>query len=358
VTALPPGATLGILGGGQLGRMLGLAAARLGMRVAVFEPDPDCPAAQVANLHVAAPYDDGPALDAFGGACDVVTYEFENVPVAAVRRLGALVPVRPGVAALETAQDRLAEKRFLNGLGLATAPFAAAEEPGALVAAAAAIGFPGILKTRWLGYDGKGQVPVVGADDLATAIPSLGRPAGLIYEGKVDFAREVSVVAVRVLSGRIDAFDPAENVHRGGILRTSTVPARIAPATAAAARAEAAAILDALSYVGVLGVEFFVLGEGEGERLLVNEIAPRVHNSGHWTEAACSCSQFEAHVRAVLGWPVPPLSRHADAVMENLIGEDAARWAELAAEPGASLHLYGKREARPGRKMGHVVRLR
>jgi 5-(carboxyamino)imidazole ribonucleotide synthase len=354
---LAPGATIGILGGGQLGRMLALAAARLGMRCHVFNPDPDGPAFDVAAARTVAAFDDPAALEAFGRAVEVVTYEFENVPVAAAERLATIVPVRPGARALAVAQDRLDEKQFLQAQGIGVADFAAVSSPADLRTAAEHIGMPSILKTRRYGDDGKGQARIRGKDDIAPAFEALaGAPA--VLEALVPFSREISVVAVRGVDGGTASYDPAENEHRGGILHTSSVPARIRPETADKAAKTARAILAALDYVGVVGVEFFVVEEGGGERLLVNEFAPRVHNSGHWTEDACAVSQFENHIRAVAGWPLGPTGRHADVVMTNLIGAEADDWPQLAADPQARLHLYGKREARPGRKMGHVNRLR
>lgn len=358
--ALAPGATIGILGGGQLGRMLALAAARLGLRCHIYSPDAESPAFDVAAANTVAAYDDWKALEAFARAVDVVTYEFENVDVTAAERLQGIVPVRPGSRALAIAQDRLHEKLFLRDLGIATAPFAVVDARASLEEAVAALGLPAVLKTRRLGYDGKGQAMIRSADDAEAALAAIAH-APAILEGFVDFAREISVIAVSGTDGGSAVYDPADNVHRAGILRSSTVPARVLPATAGQAARIASEISRALDYVGVIGVELFVVptgaGAAAGERLLVNEIAPRVHNSGHWTEDACAVSQFENHVRAIAGWPLGPTSRHADVVMTNLIGAEAADWFDLAADPGARLHLYGKREARPGRKMGHVNRL-
>lgn len=352
---LAPGATIGILGGGQLGRMLAMAAARLGYRTIVLEPQPDCPAAQVANGQIVAPYDDPDALARLARLCAVVTYEFENVPEAAAGALAAQAHVFPSPAALGVAQDRLVEKAFLNGLGIATADYAAVDGDDDLAAGLATFGGSGVLKTRRMGYDGKGQRLFRDAapQETAGAFAALGG-VPLILESLVPFVREISVVAARGRDGACAAFDPAENVHRDGILHTSTVPALVSPETAAAARDAAFAILSALDYVGVIGVEFFVLSDGA---VLVNEIAPRVHNSGHWTEAACAVSQFEQHVRAVAGLPLGAPTRHSDCVMENLIGDDVLRAPALLAEPDLVLHLYGKAEARPGRKMGHFTRL-
>ena len=350
---LGPGATLGVLGAGQLGRMLAIAAARMGLRARLYDPAPDPPAAHVAPV-VTAAWDDAEALAAFAASVDVVTLEFENVPVAALEALATRAPVRPGARALAVAQDRVAEKRFLRAAGVETAPFAPVDDAASLAAALAEIGTPAILKTRRLGYDGKGQSRIARPEDAAAALAALnGAPA--ILEGVAPFVREVSVVAARGLDGRVAAFDPGENVHEGGVLRRTGVPAAIDAETAARAREIAATILDRLDYVGVMGVELFHMADG---RLLANEIAPRVHNTGHWTIEACAVDQFAQHVRAVCGWPLGDPRRHADAEMENLIGDEAADWARLAAEPGAALHLYGKAEARPGRKMGHVTRLR
>ena len=356
IEALPPGSTIGILGGGQLGRMIALAAARLGLKCHIYCPDADSPAFDVAAARTVAAYQDEHALAGFAEAADVVTYEFENVELACVERLSEAVPVRPGPKALAVSQDRLMEKEFLAGLGIATAAFARVDDPGSLEAALDAIGRPAILKTRRFGYDGKGQAVIGESADAAAALAAVGR-APAILEGFVPFAREISVIAVRDAAGRFAAYDPAENVHRDGILHTSTVPARTAPETAKAARRTAQTIVEGLDYVGVIGVEFFVTEEGGAERLRVNEFAPRVHNSGHWTEDACAVSQFENHVRAVAGWPLGPTGRDFDVVMTNLIGAEAGRWGALAADPAARLHLYGKREPRAGRKMGHVNRI-
>jgi 5-(carboxyamino)imidazole ribonucleotide synthase len=329
--------------------MLAMAAARLGMRTHVFEAAADAPAAQVANAVTRAPYDDRAALRAFAAGVDVVTYEFENVALAAVDQLAPLVPVRPGRRALEVAQDRLAEKEFLRGLGLATAPFRAVGGPEALAAALADLGGPAILKTLRLGYDGKGQIRLDPGASPGEGWVAVGAAPSLL-EGVVAFEREISVIAARGLRGEVAAFDPGENEHRDGILARTTVPARISAALAGDAVLIAGRILNALDYVGVIGVEMFVTREG----LVINEIAPRVHNSGHWTEAACLIDQFEQHVRAICGWPLGDGARHSDAEMLNLIGDEAAVAPTLH---DARVHLYGKSEARPGRKMGHLTRL-
>jgi len=351
--ALPPGSTIGVLGGGQLGRMLALAAARLGLRTAIFtDRKRDC-AVDVAAFSVIAPYDDLQAVQAFAARCDVVTYEFENVPAETARAAAERAPLRPGVAGLNAAQDRVREKRFLNEAGAATVPFAAVDRPGDFQAAGAAAGFPSILKTRRFGYDGKGQARVASAEDLPAAFEAIGgRDA--ILERVAEFERELSVIAARGLTGEIAVYPLSENRHADGILRESRAPAAVSGAVTQDAQRIAASLLEALDYVGVIGVELFELADG---RLLVNEIAPRVHNTGHWTMDACACSQFEQHVRAVAGWPLGDPAPHSACVMTNLIGEDAAAWERLAAEPGAALHLYGKGDPRPGRKMGHVNRL-
>ena len=347
-----PGGTLGILGGGQLARMLSMAAARLGIRCVILAPEAEPCAGDVAHRVIRADYADPEAHKALAAACAAVTYEFENVPVDAARALEALVPVRPGPKALEIAQDRVPEKDFLNEIGLATAPYRAVDSEADLAAAFADLGGPAILKTRRLGYDGKGQARLNTAEDVPAAWAAVaGAPS--VLEGFVPFRREVSVIAARGLSGEVVAFDPAENVHSEGILRTSTVPSGLTAMRRTDAVLAAGKILQALDYVGVIGVEFFETAQG----LVVNEIAPRVHNTGHWTLDACIVDQFEQHVRAVCGWPLGDGARHSDAVMTNLIGEDASDWKGLAADQGARLHLYGKGEARPGRKMGHVTRL-
>ena len=349
---LAPGATIGILGGGQLGRMLSVAASRLGLRCHIYDPAPNPPAGDVAHAVTTAPYEDTDALAAFGAAVDVITYEFENIPTPALDALEGCTPIRPGREALRVSQDRLVEKEFLRGLGLTTAPFADIPSADALQEALAQIGTPAILKTRRFGYDGKGQVRFTEGTDTSEAWEALqGAPA--ILEGFVDFSHEVSVIAARGTDGAVACFDPGENVHRDGILHTTTVPATLSAAQRTDAILLAANILNALNYVGVLGVELFVTRAG----LIVNEIAPRVHNSGHWTQNGCVVDQFEQHIRAVAGWPLGDGQRHADVVMENLIGDDMARVPALATERDVALHLYGKAEARAGRKMGHINRI-
>ncbi|MFV0360096.1 5-(carboxyamino)imidazole ribonucleotide synthase [Tropicimonas sp.] len=348
---LPAGSTIGILGGGQLGRMLSVAAARLGYRTHVFEPGA-APAADVAAAFSRAPYGDSAALEAFARTVDVVTFEFENVPADALDRIEAIRPLRPNRRALAVSQDRMIEKDFLTGLGLATAPYADIAGLGDLRAALDRIGCPAILKTRRLGYDGKGQVRITDPAEAGEAYGAMaGAPA--VLEGFVDFDMEISVIAARGISGEVACFDPGQNVHRSGILRSTRVPAAIPARLRADAALLAGRILNALDYVGVMGVELFVTPRG----LIVNEIAPRVHNSGHWTQNGCAVDQFEQHIRAIAGWPLGDGRRHADVVMENLIGDDMRRVPALAAEPDVALHLYGKAEVRPGRKMGHINRI-
>ena len=349
---LPPGSTIGILGGGQLGRMLSVAAARLGYRTHVFEPAPDCPAADTAHRVTTAGYDDRAALTAFAASVAVITYEFENIPESALDLLEASRPVRPSRHALATSQDRIAEKDFLTALGLTTAPYARVDTLDDLRHALARIGTPAILKTTRLGYDGKGQVRITSAGAADAAFADMaGAPA--VLEGFVDFSHEISVIAARALDGSVAAFDPGENVHRDGILHTTTVPARIAATLHSDAVLIAARILNALQYVGVIGVELFVTPAG----LIVNEIAPRVHNSGHWTQNGCAVDQFEQHIRAIAGLPLGDGSRHSDIVMENLIGDDILGLPALLKQKNCAIHLYGKAQSRPGRKMGHVNRV-
>ena len=347
--ALKTGATIGILGGGQLGRMLAVAAARLGFRTHIFEPGANPPAGDVAHTLTTAGYDDVDALTAFAKSVDIVTFEFENIPTDALDVIENITPIRPNREALRTSQDRLVEKQFLEGLGLTVAPFADIANAADLEAAMTTIGAPSILKTRRFGYDGKGQSRLRSADDAAGALADMaGNPA--VLEGFVNFTAEVSVIAARSPSGEVACFDPGENVHRDGILHTTTVPARLSAAQRMDAVLLAANILNALDYVGVLGVELFVTPQG----FTVNEIAPRVHNSGHWTQNGCAVDQFEQHIRAVAGWPLGDGSRYADVVMENLIGDDMDRVPELAKQRDTALHLYGKADVKPGRKMGHV----
>lgn len=352
---IPTGSTIGIIGGGQLGRMLAMAAARLGYRTVILEPQDECPAAQVANEVITAAYDDPNALERLAELSDVITYEFENVPVDSAELLNESKAVFPPPEALKVSQDRVTEKRFLNKLGIQTAQWRVVENEAELAAALLAFDGKGILKTRRFGYDGKGQAKFSGArgETAKAGFAAVGN-APSILEALVDFTHEISVIAARDEAGNIRIYDIAENVHRDGILASSTVPVSVSSTIAGLAADAARKLLEGLNYVGVLGMEFFVLANGT---LLANEFAPRVHNSGHWTEAACATSQFEQHVRAIAGLPLGDTRRHSDCVMENLIGDDIARVPDLLKEAGAVLHLYGKAQARSGRKMGHVTRI-
>lgn len=349
---LEQGATIGILGGGQLGRMLSVAASRLGFKTHIFEPGANPPAAHVADRVTTANYDDAEALNAFAQSVDVITYEFENIPTSALDVLENIRPIHPNREALRVSQDRITEKDFLANLGLTPAPYAAVDTLADLEHAVTEIGLPAILKTRRFGYDGKGQARINTAADLGQAIADMaGQPA--VLEGFVNFTHEISVIGARSENGDVSCFDPGENIHRGGILHTTTVPARLSKAQRMDAVLMAGRILNALDYVGVMGLELFVTPKG----LIVNEIAPRVHNSGHWTQNGCAVDQFEQHIRAVAGWPLGDGSRHSDVVMENLIGADMDRVPDLAKDPTVSLHLYGKAEVKAGRKMGHFNKI-
>ncbi len=352
---LAPGSAIGILGGGQLGRMLALAAARLGFDVVVLEREADSPAGRVAVKLIVGDYTDEAALAELAAATSLVTYEFENVPAASVAWLTAHgVEVAPGEQALAVAQDRVAEKTFLNAHGAPTVAFAAAGTPEEAVAAVARLGAPALMKTRREGYDGKGQRWIEHAPDAAAAFAELGG-VPVIVEAAAEFVRELSVIAARGRDGATAVYPLAENHHEHGILRRSIAPARASQATVDQAERIAARVLAGLDYVGVIGIELFEMADG---RLLVNEIAPRVHNTGHWTEDGCEVDQFEQHIRAVAGWPLGPTKPIAHVEMLNLLGEEADAWAKFAAEPETRIHLYGKRGARPGRKMGHLNRVR
>ncbi len=348
VERLTPGQTIGILGGGQLGRMLALAAARLGLKAHIFEPGAACPASQVAAHTTTADYEDVDALKAFASSVDVVTYEFENIPDTALDVIEAIRPVRPNRRSLSTSQDRMAEKDFLTSIGLDVAPFHGVNSAQDLSEAVEKIGIPSILKTRRFGYDGKGQLRLKSVDDQRNAWEDIGKTPSVL-EGFIAFEREISVIGARSADGQIACFDPGENVHVDGILSTTTVPANISNALATDAVLLAGRILNALEYIGVMGVELFVTPNS----LVVNEIAPRVHNSGHWTQNACTVDQFEQHIRAVAGWPLASGKRHSNAVMENLIGDEVEAWRDVVED---GLHLYGKAETKPGRKMGHINR--
>lgn len=347
---IPPGETIGILGGGQLGRMIAMAAAQLGYRTHVYAPEADCIAADVCSAHTRGAWDDAAALARFAADCAVVTYEFENVPVSALAALGD-VPLAPNARALDVAQDRLSEKTFFTGLGGHAAPFVAVDDAAGLAAAIAAIGLPAIVKTRREGYDGKGQWRLMAPGDEAAV--SFAQP--LILEGFVTFGAEFSVILARGADGDVRFWDSAENRHDHGILARSTVPAHTGiAAQVPEARRLAKAVADALDYVGVLTLEFFATADGP----VFNEMAPRVHNSGHWTIEGALTSQFENHVRAICGLPLGDTALAAKGVvMDNLIGEDAHDWPQILSDPANHLHLYGKAAARPGRKMGHVTRL-
>ena len=351
---LPPNATIGLVGGGQLGRMSALAAARLGYRCHILTREVDSPAAQVAHAVTISDYSDPVSLRAFAAAVDVISFEFENVSAEGLDLLASLKPVRPAPAVLRISQDRVVEKSFLNNAGAATAPWMAVNSLAELQDAVSRLGLPSVLKTTREGYDGKGQAMLRAPEDLAPAFERL-TPKPLILEGFIDFAMEISVVIGRGADGVVSAFDTVENRHRDHILDLTFAPARIPDAVSQTAQATARRVVEALDLVGLLAVEMFVDATG---RVLVNEIAPRPHNSGHWTIDACPMSQFELHIRTIAGLPLPPATRHSDAVMKNLVGpEEAALWPEILATPALIPHLYGKAEARPGRKMGHVTRL-
>lgn len=350
--SLKVGSNIGILGGGQLGRMLSVAAARLGFRCHIYEPSPNPPAADVAHCVTCASYEDRQALAAFAQAVDVITYEFENIPTTALDTLEKLRPIRPGREALRISQDRIIEKDFLNNLGLKTAPYAAVDTLEKLKTAIETVGVPAILKTRRFGYDGKGQAQLTKPEDAKKAFEAMQGQASVL-EKLIQFSHEVSVVGARTSNGDVACFDPGENIHRDGILHTTTVPARLTTSQRTDAVLLTAKIMNKLGYIGVIGVELFVTSEG----LIVNEIAPRVHNSGHWTQNGCVVDQFEQHIRAVAGWLLGDGTRHSDVVMENLIGTDVTKATELARTKNVAIHLYGKEKITAGRKMGHFNRI-
>lgn len=354
---LKPGDTIGILGGGQLGRMLALAAARLGLKAHVFSPEADSPAFDVVREATCADYTDTAALERFAAAVDVVTYEFENVPASTAMVLAARRPVLPDPSVLETVQDRLVEKNFITRLGIGTAAYEDVSSVASLAAAVDRLGLPAVLKTRRFGYDGKGQAIIREGQDLAAVWREFGSVEAIL-EAFIPFEREVSVIAARGADGEVICYDVTENDHSDHILKFSRAPARIPAALADEARRIAVQIAEALGYVGVLAVEMFALEGAAGPGLLVNEIAPRVHNSGHWTLDGASVSQFEQHIRAIAGWPLGSVIRHGEVLMTNLIGDDVLDYERWLSVPGATVHLYGKSEARPGRKMGHVTEVR
>ena len=353
---LKPGDTIGILGGGQLGRMLAMAAARLGLRCQVFSPDPDSPAFDVVLHGTCADYADVEALELFANDVDMITYEFENVPAAAAMILAARRPVLPDRKILETTQDRLAEKDFVKRLGIGIADYADVSSTPSLRAAIARIGLPAVLKTRRFGYDGKGQAIIRDGDNPDQIWEDLGTRSAIL-EAFIPFVCEVSVIAARSADGHVECFDVTENEHQDHILKISRAPANISDALAGRARAIAEEIANALNYVGVLAVEMFVVERDGKPEVLVNEIAPRVHNSGHWTLDGSSISQFEQHIRAVAGWPLGKPVRHGPVTMTNLIGDDITTYEQWLTVPGATVHLYGKGRPRPGRKMGHVTQV-
>ncbi len=353
---LRPGDTIGILGGGQLGRMLAMAAARLGLRCQVFSPDPDSPAFDVVANASCAEYADVEALELFAGDVDVITYEFENVPAACAMILATRRPVLPDRKILETTQDRLIEKDFVKRLGIGTADYVDVSSVETLRAAIEKIGLPAVLKTRRFGYDGKGQAIIRAGEDPDQVWHDLGTKSAIL-EAFIPFEREISVIAARSADGTVECFDVTENEHRDHILKISRAPAAISDGLAAEALTIARRIADALDYVGVLAVEMFVVQGDDGPKVLVNEIAPRVHNSGHWTLDGASISQFEQHIRAIAGWPLGKPVRHGHVTMTNLIGDDINSYEQWLTVPGATVHLYDKGPARPGRKMGHVTQV-
>jgi 5-(carboxyamino)imidazole ribonucleotide synthase len=354
---LKPGATIGILGGGQLGRMLALAAQQLGLKVHIYSPDKDSCAFDVVHAFTCAAYDDEAALGRFAGSVDVITYEFENVPAKTAAFLAKRKPVLPDPRVLELTQDRLIEKNFISELKIGTAPYASVHSASQLAAGVEKVGLPAVLKTRQLGYDGKGQAKITKGGDANAAWRSL-KNEPCILEGFISFEREVSVIAARSADGKVECFEVTENEHRDHILHISKVPAKVSPALAAEARKVATRIAKAFDYVGVLAVEMFVVRSGKKQHVLVNEVAPRVHNSGHWTMDGATVSQFEQHIRAVAGWPLAkPIRLGKRVEMINLIGAEVNEAAHWLTVPGASLHLYGKKDARAGRKMGHVTRV-
>ncbi|MBO0757237.1 MAG: 5-(carboxyamino)imidazole ribonucleotide synthase [Bradyrhizobiaceae bacterium] len=356
VSPLGSDATIGILGGGQLGRMLALAAARLGFKCHVFCPEPVSPAFDVVRRVTEADYADKDALDRFADDVDVITYEFENVPAETAAFLAARKAVIPDPRVLATTQDRLVEKNFVASLGIGTAQFTAAGSPEEIERAMSTIGTPAVLKTRRFGYDGKGQLSIRAGTDPIAAWREVGMQPSIV-ESFVPFEREISVVVARGHDGRIESYDVTENEHRDHILKISRVPAEVTPAVAAQAHEFAARIAGAFGYVGVLAVEMFVVPDGVGHAVLVNEIAPRVHNSGHWTLDGASVSQFEQHVRAVAGWPLATPIRYGRIEMINLIGSEVEGYHKWLTQPGVAVHLYGKTGVRPGRKMGHITRV-
>lgn len=353
ILPLPPGKTIGILGGGQLGRMLSVAAGKLGLKTHIYCPDEDSPAFAVSNTHTLADYEDTDALTRFAKSVDVITYEFENIPYETLQALSAQIPIYPDPDILKITQDRLHEKSFLNTLGILTTPFADVTSKADLETGFASVGPDVILKTRRLGYDGKGQSRVKSLKEAHAAWDGVNKVDSLL-EKFVPFTCEISVITARNIEGKIACYDPGLNIHANHILDETHIPCNAAQNTVHDAILTASRIVRELDYIGVMGVEFFIVEEAGQEKLYVNEIAPRVHNSGHWTMDACLTDQFEQHIRAVAGWPLGSTERHSDVVMKNLIGHDVENWAEFCKQPHSALHLYGKKEMRAGRKMGHV----
>jgi 5-(carboxyamino)imidazole ribonucleotide synthase len=347
------GSTIGILGGGQLGQMLSMAASRLGFKTHIFEPSENPPASNVSSKFTRAEYDDYDALKQFASSVDVVTYEFENIPTAALDIIETQSEIFPNREALKISQDRLIEKEFINKLGFKTASFCEVNSIEELIHAINQIGAPSILKTRRFGYDGKGQVKVHPSSKPEEIWKNLGEKA-LILEGFINFSSEFSVIGSRSKDGQISCFDPGENVHKDGILRTTTVPAHLTNQQKTEAVLITAKILETLKYVGVIGIEFFL----EKNSLVINEFAPRVHNSGHWTQNGCTVDQFEQHIRAITGWKLGNAERHSDVIMENLIGDEIYKTNQLVEDGSIALHLYGKADVNPGRKMGHFNRIK
>lgn len=351
--SLLPGSRIGILGGGQLGAMLAGAASEMGFEPLIYAPESNSPAFQRTGLATCKPYEDLESLTQFAESVDVLSYEFENVPIEPLQHIEKLVPIRPGILALETAQDRLIEKQFLQNVGVPLAQFWAVDSADDLAVAVKELGLPCVLKTRRFGYDGKGQIILRNVSQVATAFDVLGgKPC--VLEAFVPFFAETSVIGARGMDGQVSCYEMALNLHENHILKTTTLPSGLPSQILAEATSAAKAILNRLGYVGVMGIEFFVSGTSEQPTLLVNEIAPRVHNSGHWTQDGAVIDQFEQHIRAIAGWPLGDGTHHSNVVMTNLIGEDMNAWQSFAADPSSRVHLYGKGETRPGRKMGHV----
>ena len=355
-TPLPPGSTIGIFGGGQLGRMLAMAAAQLGFKVHIFSPQHGSPAFDVAADQTVAPFADLTAVKEFASSVDVATVEFENIPLDTYEHAGKFTRIAPDPTALAISQDRLAEKNFLSNQNIPVAPFVEVSREADIVSAVYKLGPDGLLKTRKMGYDGKGQIRLGAGVDPDEAIKAYGGEPS-IFEQLVPFELELSCIVARGVDGDMVFYDTPRNVHRQQILAESHVPANIPEDLEKLARAYTAKIAEKLDYVGVLAVEYFVLGEGSPTPLIVNELAPRVHNSGHWTIDACGVDQFENHIRAIAGWPLGNTRRHSNAMMVNVVGHDMDGWADFASTEGGLVHFYGKGDARPGRKMGHITYL-